>query len=272
MILDSRPRQKLGVPERRATVRIPAPHPVRGRFPNRRLQVEGQDAFSLATWCGTCPVIFRRGSGAPEHAVHAADELLGSGLDTIDHGVLRAYGGLVARSEFLVLLEQVSPRLVEPGDADDYFHHEQLDTWTVDPSTGVPEDPGTAYYRSFETAVDAGAHLYELIVPMVPPSWNDRGIVAAYRDRGDDRATAVAYSILDVRAPADVEGPDWAPHWVLTHFLLDGHHKVEAAARRGGAIRLLSLVDRRLSIADPAELDLLPELLDRAPTRRRPPG
>jgi len=46
-------------------------------------------------------------------------------------------------------------------------------------------------------------------------------------------------------------------HWVLTHFLLDGHHKIEAAARAGGSVRLLSLVDERIGIAAVDDLTAL---------------
>lgn len=35
---------------------------------------------------------------------------------------------------------------------------------------------------------------------------------------------------------------DPCEHWCLTHFLLDGHHKLEAAATAGRPVRLLSLL------------------------------
>jgi hypothetical protein len=50
------------------------------------------------------------------------------------------------------------------------------------------------------------------------------------------------------------EGEDYYEHWVLTHFLLDGHHKMEAAATAGRPIRLLSLLDEHISIATPEDL------------------
>jgi hypothetical protein len=50
------------------------------------------------------------------------------------------------------------------------------------------------------------------------------------------------------------EGEDYYEHWVLTHFLLDGHHKFEAAARSNRPIRLLALLDERISIASPEDV------------------
>jgi hypothetical protein len=78
---------------------------------------------------------------------------------------------------------------VEPGSPSDYFTHEQVATWGVDPVAGSPDDPGTLYYRTFETPIGKDHHLYEFLVPMVPPSWN-------HPDRVDE------YSAVTGREPA----------------------------------------------------------------------
>lgn len=52
--------------------------------------------------------------------------------------------------------------------------------------------------------------------------------------------TAVAVSTLDVCQPVvDSRAVDYYAHWGLTHFLLDGHHKVAAAAQHDRRLRLL---------------------------------
>ena len=90
---------------------------------------------------------------------------------------------------------------------------------------------------------------------MVPPTWNDAHRVTEYSALPPGGpATAVAYSLLDLLQPAMDEGEDYYEHWVLTHFLLDGHHKIEAAARAGQRLRLLSLLDERISIAAAEDL------------------
>lgn len=148
--------------------------------------------------------------------------------------------------------------LVAPGGPSDYFTHEQVSTWGVDPFVGASENPATPYHRTFETSVGQDRHLYEFVVPMVPPSWNDNERVADYTNAaGATPSTAVAYSLLDVIQPAMERGEDYYEHWVFSHFLLDGHHKVEAAAAAGRPVRLLSLVDERISIASPEELSTL---------------
>lgn len=125
----------------------------------------------------------------------------------------------------------------------------KVTTWGIDPVLGAPENPGTPYYRTFETSVDRDSHLDEFIVPMVPPQWNDEARVAEYAADTSAPGTAVAYTLLDVLEPATGEPEDRYRHWTLTHFLLDGHHKVEAAVRAQRAIRVLALIDEQASIA-----------------------
>jgi hypothetical protein len=259
VLIETRRNVPLGVKEKRAALAVPTPKPVPGTaFPSRRLTLKGVPTFELGLWCGTCPALFKK-LAQPESAdLHIASDRLNAGLDRIEDGVLRSYGRVLPRSAYTALLVDVVPRLVEPGTASDYFSHEQVATWGVDPVEGSPEKPGTPYYRTFETSVGTDAHLYEFIVPMVPPAWNDSDRVAEYVSVGDtEPGTAVAYSLLDVIQPAMEEGEDYYEHWVLTHFLLDGHHKVEAAARGERVVRLLSLIDERISIASPEEIEAM---------------
>lgn len=109
------------------------------------------------------------------------------------------------------MLLAIVPRLVWPVLEGDYFSHEQVQTWGVDGFWGLPEYPRTPYYRTFETAIDPQAHLYEFVVPMVPPSWNERDRVRELETvlTSSNRPTAVAVSILDVCQPADAIGGDY---------------------------------------------------------------
>jgi hypothetical protein len=264
VLIEHRRSVPLGVREKRATVVVPTPKPPPGTaFPPRRLTLRGVSVFELNLWCGTCPALFRK-LAEPEAAdLGLANELLNEGLEGIHDEVLRVYGKVLPKSEFTVLLLDFTPQLVEPGSPSDYFSHEQVATWGVDPVVGFPEDPDTPYYRTFEAPVGKDRHLYEFVVPMVPPVWNNSERVAEYLAAGSEPATAVAYSLLDVLQPAMNEGEDYYEHWVLSHFLLDGHHKIEAAARARRPARLLSLVDERISIAAPEDLTSMVEARSR---------
>lgn len=260
VIIDVRRHVPLGVREKRALVVVPTPKPPPGTaFPPRRLTLRGVPVFELNLWCGTCPALFKKLNEPQVADLGLTNERLSAGLDRIDDDVLRVYGSVLPTSQYTVLLLEVTPQLVEPGSSSDYFNHEQVTTWGVDPAVGKPEHPGTPYYRTFEAPVEKDRHMYELVVPMIPPAWNDSERVAEYAAGSHTPATAVAYSLLDALQPAMGDGEDYYEHWVLTHFLLDGHHKIEAAAAANRPIRLLSLVDERISIASPEELESMVE-------------
>ena len=136
---------------------------------------------------------------------------------------------------------------------------------------GLPENPRSFYYRTFETRVDSQRHLYEFVVPMVPPGWNNPEQVRHYLDliRDGVTPTAVALSTLDVCQPAvDDESTDYYVHWGLSHFLLDGHHKLEAAARSGRPVRLLALVSLDGGLVSFEGVARIPELLARLRSER----
>ena len=251
-----------------------------GTFAGRRLLfLDERPAFELSFWCGTCQFLFKRLEGANQTASLAeVGQRLADGLDGIDEEIVDRFAGLLPQGTYVTMLLQIEPRLVLPADDDDYFANEQVATWNVEGFWGLPHYPQTPYYRTFEAVVraeahmyDAEAHLYEFVVPMVPPSWNEPERVRELAERlaRSARPTAVAVSTLDVSQPANQAGPDYHAHWGLTHFLLDGHHKLQAAAQIGRPLQLLSLLSVDASLATPEQVQCVPELLTR-PASRRP--
>lgn len=270
MLVSALPPRRLGVPVEQARLRF---GPADGEFSARYLFLSGTPAFELSPWCGTCPFLFARKEGAS--GTMSADvgtmAELELPVESVDDRILAPFASLLAEGEFLPLLLEVRPELAAPHGERDYFTHEQVATWGVDGFWGLPENPRSFYYRTFETRVQSDQHLYEFVVPMVPPSWNDQERVRHYRDlmRTGVTPTAVAVSTLDVCQPAiDEESTDYYVHWGLTHFLLDGHHKVEAAARSGASVRLLALVSLDGSLSGPDDIHRLPNLLSRARSAR----
>jgi len=276
VLVSSLPPIRFGVPDERAPLRF-GPADPETPFSDRSLFMAGEPAFELSYWCGTCPFLFERKGGA-NGTLSAEVELsqdLERPLSVIDHRILVPFASLVPEGEFLPLLLEVEPILVEPHDDSDYFTHEQVATWGVDSFWGLPANPRSFYYRSFETSVKSDAHLYEFVVPMVPPRWNDRERVEHYRASLDQGVvpTAVAVSTLDICQPAiEDESTDYYAHWGLAHFLLDGHHKFEAAAQAGAKVRLLALVSLDGSLARPEDIARLPELLSKPRVRRGAPA
>lgn len=266
MLLKAVPQQLMGVPEG-AVFRFGRADP-EVTFSQRVLFLSEKPAFELSLWCGTCPFIFERKEGANRTFSHIRQPLarLESPLEAVDPTILELFSPLLPEGTYWPLLLELQPQLVLPNEAMDYFSNEQVDSWGIDDFWGLPENPRTPYYRTFETIVEKNEHLFEFIVPMVPPSLNSKSRVEQYRKsmmRGIT-PTAVALTTLDVCVP-DTEGEvaDSYTTWGLSHFLLDGHHKVEAAASLGEKVRLLALVSLDYSLSIPRDLERLPEILSR---------
>ncbi|MDX6256655.1 MAG: hypothetical protein QOJ11_2989 [Frankiales bacterium] len=234
--------------------------------------MDDRPAFELTYWCGTCTFLFQRLEGANEAlSVAGLERRLSDGLDGLDDQVIGDFATLLPGGDYLPLLLTVQPRLTYPAGPGDYFTEEQVSTWGIDSFWGLPEYPHTPYYRALETAIDPGAHLFEFIVPMVPPSWNVTAKVAEHVEllRRSSRPTAVALSTLDVCQPAEAnDAGDYYAHWCLTHFLLDGHHKMQAAAGSGRPLRLLSLVSVDASLATTEQVTRIPGFVSQPATRR----
>jgi hypothetical protein len=237
----------------------------------RILSLDVEPAFELSWWCGTCPFLFERLAGASDTlSIEALTDRLSVGLDDLDGEVIDTFASLLPPGRYLPLLLRVQPRGCIPSRPGDYFAEEQVSTWGLQSFWGLPESPRTAYYRTFETAIEADAHLYEFVVPMTP-LWNEESKVAEYAKilQASSAPTAVAISTLDVCQPAtDSSSTDYYQHWGLTHFLLDGHHKMHAAADTGRPLRLLSLLSIDGSLATPEQVARIPQLRNQSPSRR----
>ncbi|MFK0009146.1 hypothetical protein ACIQTZ_19080 [Paenarthrobacter sp. NPDC090520] len=244
-----------------------------GQWAGRRLLWNGDEAaFNLSFWCGTCPLVFERLEGATETVSIPEVQLqLNSGLEGIDDGVLNALASVLPAGQYIPLLLEVRPGLVYPGKPGDYFSEEQVDTWGLSGFWGLPEYPSTPYYRTWQAPVDQTAHAFEFVVPMVPPTWNDSGRVAEYSAMLADVSTptAVSVSVLDVCQPAMDNGSDYYVHWGLMHFLLDGHHKMQAAAESGRPLRLLSLLAVEDGLSSEDKVDQIVKLRANPPAPRR---
>ncbi|HEY3269211.1 MAG TPA: hypothetical protein VGM37_20045 [Armatimonadota bacterium] len=240
----------------------------------RYLTVNGDRAFDMGNHCGTCSFLFERLEGAPnERSPGRLDGALRSGLRRLDDAALNAASPLIPKGEYDVILLAAVPRLVSPFSDADYFFREQADLWGAqawDYWTGLPHFTHTAYYRLPDIAMGKGEMLFQFIVPLIPPALADEKTVKAYMERLEaaESPTALAVSVLDVKQPAVWGGdqePEITKHWCLAHFLVDGHHKVCAAARAHRPITLLSYLDRNEGASSPDEIDAALAVLSAAP-------
>jgi len=85
--------------------------------------------------------------------------------------------------------------------------------------------------------------VFEFIVPLYPTRFTNRGRVDEWREtllQGTSTATAI--SVIDEKTPTVYTYPQKARHVCITHYLLDGHHRMLAAAELQRPLQLLSFL------------------------------
>jgi hypothetical protein len=259
----------------------------------RILVVDDQPAFQISMPCGTCGYLLkRRTTEVGPISIESVRRRLADGLRTTDAGVVEAFGALLPRGEYRVSLLRIRPTLVRPGDADDYFSHEMVASWGMDPLHGIPHWPGTAYYRIGSTSftwklngppwsparpvvqwrpVEWRSALFEFVVPLTPLKAElNEATADGYRSgmRSGKEPTAVAFSVLDIEkwSVEYAESPELDAHWIWSHFLLDGHHKIYAAATENTAMTLLSITAADGGLSQPSDIDQAFEVIRGAET------
>jgi hypothetical protein len=246
----------------------------------RFLTLNGERAFKIGGSCDTCAFFFERVKSnrlSPEDVAAR----LRQGNDLLDNDLLSTVAALLPSGEYGAVATSVSPTATRPCAPDDYFTHESIDLFGMPSYEGVPNNPRIPYWRagSLTLPADAGARwtpggprprpiqpkrFFHFLAPMEPPHTYDAERVDLYRQMlaGGARPVAVGVSVLDVRAPAVIpwdkggdDGYEYGEHWCLATYVIDGHHKIEAAARDSRPVDLLSFLARDASIASDQDLD-----------------
>jgi hypothetical protein len=213
---------------------------------DRFITLDGKKAYHIGNICGTCAFVFERLPGANDKLSPAElSAKLRRGLTEIEEGVLRTATAPLPVGSYDVLLLKCVPHLVLPSKGGDYFSEEQLALWGIDGFWGLPHYTKTEYYRTDSVKMSNRRGFFEFVVPMFPKNYLHTDAISSYRKALSDGAvpTALAISILDVKGPACWDGdPDITEHWCLSHYLLDGHHKVYAASQLGKPVSILSFL------------------------------
>ena len=95
-----------------------------------------------------------------------------------------------------------------------------------------------------------GRGLFEFVLP-IHPSFLDAERVLHYQTliRQGLSPTAIAFSVLDVSSSVDTDLPVCPVHFALGHFLLDGHHKMRAAAELGTPLKVMTVLSTSMGKA-----------------------
>ena len=236
------------------------------------LTVNGKRIFQYGSPCGTCGITFKKVASPSDRVSDAeAAELLGE-LDHVPSDfALRRLARILPRGTYHLAVIEAPVRPVMPGRPEDYFATEVVRLFGLEPPEYEgPEDPGTPYYRlgcDHELDVrDPGGEvqlrpnfrytvpqtvtrtlLTQIFMPFQDPTTLDRKRVEYWKStaRAGRPLTALAVSVLDNQSPAVLKGDKDYPYrgqMLLTHCLLDGHHRVQAAAEINSPIRVLTFL------------------------------
>jgi hypothetical protein len=225
---------------------------------DRFITLDGKKAYHIGNICGTCAFVFERLPGANDKL--SPTELsarLKDGLTEIGEDVVRTAMAVLPAGGYNVLLLNCAPRLVLPAKDGDYFFEEQVALWGIDGFWGLPHYTKTEYYRTDLVKMSNRRGLFEFVVPMFPKNYLHKEAISSYRNALSQGVvpTALAVSILDVKQPANWDGdPDFTEHWCLSHYLLDGHHKVFAAYELGKPVSILSFLAFEKGISTPEQV------------------
>lgn len=229
-------------------VREPKDAPLAERY----LRMSGLSIYKLSLFCETCPPLFRHLAEAPgpeRLSVTEFKDRLASGLGSVDEDVLAVMSSVLPVGEYVPLLLRLWPRLVLPGERGDYFAEERLVAFPEhEPWDGQPSGP---YYRGTTMHLRESVELFEFVLPLVAVSSLNPQRVHHYQTliEGGSSPTALAVSILDGSRGGDTNLPVDPFHWSLDHFLLDGHHKIQAAAQLGAPLTLMALLSTMMGKA-----------------------
>lgn len=212
---------------------------------HRYISIDGKPAYEIGNICGTCSFYFERLEGANQ-SVHPIDlvEQLNEGLTSLDKKIIEKVAEIIPNGKYKVILLKVYPKLVELGANNDYFANEEIKLWGIDGFWGLPHNPKIRYYRGTDQSIKTDEKVFEFIIPIFPQTWLDKDRIDFYKRQFDQSKTptAISLSVLDIKAPAvwtNDKKPEFTGHWCLAHYILDGHHKISAAAEMSKPLNLI---------------------------------
>jgi len=223
--------------------------PAARNYPNdgwdRYLFIHDKPAFYLGTVCETCNFMFRKVPG--DFSIEKAERIsqkLNQGLSAIDDEVLCGVSQFLQSGDYETFLIELLPMLVQPETDDDFFNHKIYVDFGDDDYKSVYSE----YYRTEASVVDDDKPVFQFVVPMFDHKTLNHEQVNAYRKSisGGQKPTALAVSILDTKWVCDFDDYDDLVEYpiCMPHFLLDGHHKIYAAALEKCSITVLSFVSK----------------------------
>lgn len=242
---------------------------------DRFITLDGEQLFHIGNICGTCAFFFRqlKNDIQGSYTVEELKDNLNRGVNSLDDDILNLLSELLPVTEsdgeicgeYEALLLEVNPYITRFNDKGDYFKEDQSQLWNY----GDEENTiiGQAYYRGTDSIITEREKLFEFYIPLYQPEQLNKERVKYYREqiRQGMKPTTIALSVVDAKESMiyDEEPEDGIiGHWSYANYILDGHHKMYAAALENKPITLISFITRNFS------WQVTDQLLDHYKTRK----
>jgi len=224
---------------------------------DRFITIEGKKAYHIGNICGTCNFFFERLEGANQKVSQKAviNEVSNKTIE-FDSDTYFEIEKLIPVGKYYVFKITIHPRFIVIGSNSDYFTKEDIETFGLNSFWGLPHYPKINYYRENDIEINDRSKLFNFFIPIVPESWLDNNVINEYKDKMDKGIvpTAIAISHIDAKEPADWEdGKKHTKHICFANYIMDGHHKLFAAAAINKPITLLSFLSIDNSICSEEE-------------------
>ncbi len=207
----------------------------------------GARIFEVGYDCGTCGTLFRK-IASPANRIddREAAAMLGALTEVPAPATLQRLARPLPRGRYRVAVLEGRVVLVHPGAPEDFFATE------VARLHGKGTDPATPYYRfgqpralaAREASAGEAALLVTVAMPIHDLSKLDRDRVDHWKRAAlsGEQLTALAVAVLNIQAPFDPPfevGYPYVEQFLLGCCLLDGHHRLQAAAELESPARIL---------------------------------
>lgn len=232
---------------------------------DRFITYNNQQLFHIGNVCGTCNFFFHRLDIEINQKLASTllIQKLNEGITKLDKVIIEQYSVLFPNDDYEVLLFEFKPKQVFPSDKDDYFTNDLFNTWEKEDNEDDVEEgyvnlnkANIEYYRGQDKPIKEEDKIYEFFIPIFKNSQLDEKRIKYYEDliEAGQKPTVLALSFLDVKCPCFypvINGlevkPDFFRHWCFANYLIDGHHKIQAAHRKQKSITILTFLAKKLS-------------------------
>lgn len=215
---------------------------------DRYLSFDGEQLFHIGNICGTCAFFFNQVNEniKTSYTIEEIRDVLNKGVASLDDNLTNILSKLMPVGTYEVSLFEIHPVQTCKNGKGDYFAEEQEPLWYPESNDEECLTTGMKYYRGVTEKINDYTSFYEFFVPLYQPEYLNEEHIQFYQEqiRNGYQPTAISLGTMEGKTAIQ-----WSPdldndydHLYFVHYLMDVHHKIQAAAREAKPITLISFV------------------------------